>query len=416
MVFDTAIRRVTLPNSPAAAPTAPSDIGITDGKIVEIAPSLGAADEDIDAGGRLAIAGLVDTHIHLDKSRTADRCNLVTGSLQEAITETARLKAQFTEEDVYARAERTLKECITQGTMRMRTHVEVDTAVGLRGWRAIRQLATDYQWAVDIQCCVFAQEGLTNSPEGDKLLVRALQEGADVIGGAPYADPDPAGQLDRVFTLARDFDVDVDLHLDFADDTDNMQLEATCKRTIAAGMQGRVTVGHVTQMSLLPSIERERLGDLVAEAGVRVTVLPATDMFLMGRTVDAARPRGVLGLDRLSARGVNCSVASNNILNAFTPYGDGSLIRMANLYANVTQQASPAELDQCLRLVTTSAAALMRLPDYGLSQGSSADIVCLDAYSTAQAVAELAQPLWGLKRGRRTFVRPAAELFAPAKT
>src|SRR6185437_6799045 len=99
------------------------------------------------------------------------------------------------------------------------------------------------------------------------------------------------GQLDRVFTLARDFDVDVDLHLDFADDTDNMQLEETCKRTIAAGMQGRVTVGHVTQMSLLPLIERERLGDLVAEAGVRVTVLPATDLFLMGRTVDAARPR-----------------------------------------------------------------------------------------------------------------------------
>jgi cytosine deaminase len=415
-VFDTVIRRVTLPNGPAAAPTPPNDIGITDGKIVEIAPSLGAAHEDIDAGGRLAIAGLVDTHIHLDKSRTADRCNLVTGSLQEAITETLRLKAQFTEEDVYTRAERTLKGCIAQGTMRMRTHVEVDTTVGLRGWHAIRQLATDYQWAVDIQCCVFAQEGLTNSQEGDKLLVRALQEGADVIGGAPYADPDPAGQLDRVFALARDFDVDVDLHLDFADDTDDMQLEDTCKRTIAAGMQGRVTVGHVTQMSLLPITERERLGDLVAEAGVRVTVLPSTDLFLMGRTVDAARPRGVLGLDPLSARGVNCSVASNNILNAFTPYGDGSLIRMANLYANITQQASPAELDECLSLVTTSAAALMRLPDYGLFQGSSADIVCLDAYSTAQAVAEIAQPLWGLKRGRRTFERPAVELFVPART
>ncbi|MGW0038070.1 amidohydrolase family protein [Gordonia sp. NPDC003376] len=414
-MYDTAIRRVKLPETPGTHLGVLNDIGIVNGKIVAIAPSLGAAHENIEADGLLVIPGLVDTHLHLDKSRTANRCHLATGSLHEAISETGRIKAAFTEDDIYARAERTLQECITQGTMYIRSQVEVDSTVELRSWRAIRQLAADYRWAVDIQCCVFAQEGLTNSPEGDELLVRALHEGANVIGGAPYADPDPGGQLDRVFELARDFGVDIDLHLDLAETVEGMQLEDTCRRTIAAGMQGRVTVGHVTQMSLLPLIERERLSDLVAEAGISFTVLPATDLFLMGRVADAARPRGVLSLDPLLHRGIACSIATNNVLNAFTPYGDGSLLRMANLYANITHQASPAQLHRCLELVTTSAADLMHLSEYGLAPGSVADLICLEADTAADAIARLSPPRWGLKHGRQTFVRPAAQLTIPTR-
>jgi cytosine deaminase len=112
---------------------------------------------------------------------------------------------------------------------------------------------------------------------------------------------------------------------------------------------------------------------------------------------------------------VTCSVSTNNVLNPFTPYGDGSLIRMANLYANVCHVSRPADLAGCLDMITGSAAKLMRLNDYGIRIGAPADLVCIDAKSPADAISTLAVPLWGLKRGRRSFTRSRVELHAPEK-
>src|SRR4029450_10646847 len=124
------------------------------------------------------------------------------------------LKESMSVEDVHARAERTLQDCIKHGTTRMRTQVEVDPAIGMRGFEGVQSLIADYKWAIDIEICVFPQEGLTNYPGTDELLVEALRRGATVIGGAPRYDTDPATQIERVFALACEFDVDIDLHLD----------------------------------------------------------------------------------------------------------------------------------------------------------------------------------------------------------
>ena len=78
-----------------------------------------------------------------------------------------------------------------------------------------------------------------------------------------------------------------------------------------------------------------------------MTVLPATDLFLMGRDQDHGVRRGVADANLLIEHGVNCSLSSNNILNPATPYGDCSLVRMANLYANVLQLDRPAQLREC---------------------------------------------------------------------
>jgi cytosine deaminase len=146
-----------------------------------------------------------------------------------------------------------------------------------------------------------------------------------------------------------------------------------------------------------------------------VTVLPATDLFLMGRELAQNIPRGVTHAHRLAALGVTCSVSTNNVLNPFTPYGDCSLVRMANLYANVAQVAATAELETCLALITSSPARLMRVSDYGIAPGNSADMIVLDAGSAAEAVAAIAQPLFGLKAGRLTFERPSPLLHAPGR-
>ena len=127
-------------------------------------------------------------------------------------------------------------------------------------------------------------------------------------------------------------------------------------------------------------------------------------------------PRGVAPAHRLLDHGVTCSLATNNVLNPFTPFGDCSLVRMANLYANIAQLGRPSDLAACFDMVTTLPARLMNLADYGIAVGHPADLVVLDSRDAAMAVAELAQPLFGLKRGRRSFTRAAAMIHHPART
>jgi cytosine/creatinine deaminase len=389
------------------------DIGIAQGHIADLAPHL-ASDAPSEAlGGRLVVSGLVESHIHLDKSCILDRCRSRHGTLQEAISEVAAAKRAFTVEDVYTRAQRTLEKAIAQGTMHMRTHVEVDPRVGLRGFDAIRRLKRDYAWAIDLEICVFPQEGLLNDPGTEELLIAACEAGADVIGGCPYTDSNPHGQIERIFSLARRFDFDIDFHLDFDLDTSRMDLDEVCRQTVAHQYGGRVAVGHVTKLSALPPEPFAAAAKRLADAGVAVTVLPATDLFLMGRDHTHSVPRGVALVHRLLDHGVICSLATNNVLNPFTPFGDCSLLRMANLYANVAQIGRPHELAACFDLVSTLPAKLMNLFDYGIAIGNPADIVVLDCRDRAAAVAEVAAPLFGLKRGRRSFDRPAAALYPP---
>src|SRR5207253_3157289 len=190
------------------------DIAVDGGRIAAVGPKLAVTGDEFDAGGKLACGGLVESHIHLDKSRIIDRCAPQERRTLSPILSVAPLKKAMTVEDVRARAERTLEECIKHGTTRIRTQVEVDPGIGMRGFDAVESLVADYRWAVDIEICVFPQEGLTNYPGTDELLVEALKRGAKVIGGAPRYDTDGAAQVERIFALAREYDVDIDMHLD----------------------------------------------------------------------------------------------------------------------------------------------------------------------------------------------------------
>ena len=192
-----------------------------------------------------------------------------------------------------------------------------------------------------------------------------------------------------------------------------MDLDEVCRQTQACRYGGRVAVGHVTKLSALPPAQLADMARRLADAGVAVTVLPATDLFLMGRAHDHNVPRGVTPAHRLVAHGVTCSLATNNVLNPFTPFGDCSLVRMANLYANIAQAGTPHELAACFDLVTTQPARLMNLRDYGIAVGNPADLVVLDWDDPAMAIAEVAQPLLGIKRGRRSFSRAAPTLWPP---
>lgn len=405
--LDLTLRDVRLADS-----SAPVDIGVADGRIAALAPGLPPGAEDHDLGGRLATAGLIETHIHLDKACILDRCG-AGSDLGAAIAKVSEAKADFTVEDVAARAARVLAKAIGQGTTRIRTHVEVDPTIGLLGFEGVMQAARDHAWGVEVEVCVFPQEGMLNWPGVEELMIAGLEKGAKVVGGTPYTDTNPHGQIDQVFEIARDFDVDIDFHLDFSLDAQSLDADYVARRTQDFGWGGRVTIGHVSKLSALPPPRFAETAARLANAGVAVTVLPATDLFLMGREHDHNIPRGVAPAHRLVEAGVNCSLSTNNVLNPFTPFGDLSLVRIANLYANAAQTGAPEQLRLCLEMVTTRAAKLINARDYGIAEGNPADIVIFDAGDPVSAVAELAQPLMGFKGGRRSFTRHPVTLHPP---
>jgi cytosine/creatinine deaminase len=295
----------------------------------------------------------------------------------------------------------------------MRTHVEVDAPIALAGFQAIERLAKDYAWAIDLQLCVFLQEGWTNVPGAEANVVAALKRGAPVVGGAPRYDADGPKQIERIFALAKEFDVDVDIHGDGGYTTHDLMAWQVCDLTDRLGWGGRVAIGHGNKYSCLPEAELGALGKRLAKAGVAISVLPATDMFTSGRHMEHSVIRGVADAHALIAQGANCSIATNNVLNPFTPYGDCSLVRIANLYANVVQRGTEKDLSECFAMLTDRPARILRRDDYGISVGNPADLVVWNAKTPAEVVATVAQPVMGFKRGRRLFAREIATLQRP---
>jgi cytosine deaminase len=406
--FDLVIRNVRTEER-----AAPVDIAIRDGKIGAMEANFRCeAIETVDGAGAYAFPGFVDTHVHLDKACILDRCRICEGTLAEAVRETATAKSGFGEEDVYARAARVVEKAISHGTVRLRSFVEIDPRAGFRSFDAIRRIKEDYAFAIDIEICAFAQEGLTNEPETIAMLDQALQDGADLVGGCPYTDPDPVRHVDLIFELAVKHDVAVDFHLDFDLDPDHTDLPAVIASTKRHGWQGRVAIGHVTNLSAMPSARIAEIAAELAEAVIAVSVLPATDLFLNGRGHDRLVPRGVAPAHLLAANGVVASIATNNVLNPFTPFGDASLIRMANLYANVAQLARDDDLDAVFDMIGRAAARQLASP-YGLAIGGDATIVLIDSAGARSAVREIGRVICGWKAGRRTFDNGRPCLFRP---
>ena len=409
MAFDLIVKNARLADGAATV-----DIGVADGRIAAIQPKIAGAGASVDAGGLFVSPGLVESHFHLDKSRILDRvAPLEDRRATDYMKRVSGVKHTFTTEDIYARARQTLEQCMLNGVMHMRTHIEVDAPIALAGYEAIEQLRKDYAWGFDLQLCVFLQEGWTNVPGAEANVVAALKRGATVVGGAPRYDANGPAQIERIFALAKEFDVDVDIHGDGGYTTHDMMAWQICELADRIGWGGRVAIGHGNKYSCLPEAELQALGKRLADSGVAVSVLPTTDLFTSGRHQEHSVMRGVADANALIAQGANCSIATNNVLNPFTPYGDCSLVRIANLYANVVQRGTVADLTQCFAMISERAARIMRNADYGIAVGRPADFVVWNAKTPADVIATVAQPLMGYKRGRRLFTRELAVLQRP---
>jgi cytosine deaminase len=398
MVPDLLLRGARLPDA-----AEPLDVLIADGQIVEVGRlAVTGATETIELGGRIVTPGLVEAHIHLDKALLDDRVVAAAGTLEEAIRVTGEAKRGFTLEDIGGRARRALELAIRAGTTAMRTHVEVDPIVGLLGMEAILPLREEYRAAIDLQVCAFAQEGIVKSPGTEGLLRRALAMGADAVGGCPYNDADGAEHVRIVFALAEAFGVDADFHVDFADDAEHLHVNDVIAETVRRGWQGRVAVGHLTELAAVPPYRQDEIVSHLADAGIGVIALPLTDLYLMGRRDDMNVRRGLAPIRRLLAGRVRVALASNNLRNPFTPVGTADLVDVTTVAAVAAHMGTPADLRRLVDTITVHPAAILRLPGYGLTPGCRADLVAWDCEHVEEIVAARPPRRLVVKHGRVT--------------
>ncbi|HEY9619621.1 MAG TPA: amidohydrolase family protein [Crinalium sp.] len=392
------------------------EIAIADGYITNIAQTIATpAFQTLDANGKLVISGLVDAHFHLDKALLLNRAPAITGTFQEALTETLRLKQSFTAEDIQARARQAIEQAIAFGITAMRSHVEVDRGVGLTGIKALLPLKQEYAWGMTLQLAVFAQEGITQHEGMVGLLREAIALGGDVIGSAPYVDPEPERNIQIVFNTAQEFDCDVDFHLDFLDDDAPLLLPVVIQETLKRGWQGRVCLGHMTKLAGLPPEELQAIAPSLQAAEISILALPASDLYMMARKDTHHVRRGVAPIHTLAGLGVNVGLATNNVQNLFTPFGDGDVLKICTLLAQVLQMGTTASHALCLEMATTRAAKAIGLHKYGLMPGCVADLVILDVETVTEAIATATPQRTVIKNGNIVAHSKVEKFFLPKK-
>ncbi|CAG4898588.1 amidohydrolase family protein [Paraburkholderia saeva] len=387
-----------------------TDIVIDAGRIAALATDWdGTASDEINAAGRAVVPGFIEPHIHLDKAMWHRARPSVAGTLEEAIRVTGELKARRNRKDMLERARRVLDMAVRNGTTAMRTHPDVDPIQHLLGVETMLELRESYRDLIDLQIVAFPQEGLIKAPGTLQLMEEALRLGADVAGGCPYNEvnrADTEAHIDTVFALAQRFDVDIDLHADFADDTTDARFFATqyiAHKTIDTGYQGRVSLGHVTSLGSLPPAQLAPVIEALAEARIHIVTLPATDLYLGGRRDTENPRRGLTPLHALTEGGVNVAYSSNNVRNAFTPFGNADVLTVGNLLAHVAQFGTPSQQAQILAMGTVNAARSIGIgDDYGIAPGRLADLVVLDTQWIADALLDMPPRAWVIKRGRIT--------------
>ncbi len=399
------IRRVRTADHPE-----PVDIAIDGGRITAIEREIGGeAARVIDAGGRAAIPGLLEPHLHLEKAFLHRRMPARSGTLEEAIRITGILKGKQEREDVLARSRQVLDMAVKAGTVAVRAQPDVDVIQGLIGVETALELKEEYRNLLDLQIVAFPQEGILKSPGTIELMEQALRLGADVVGGCPYNEltrADTEKHIDTVFALGQKYGVAIDMHADFADNPSDERFAAAsyvARKTIETGYHGRVSLGHVTSLGALTGEEAKPIIALLQEADIHIVTLPATDVYLGGRNDERNPRRGLTPVRRLRDGGVNVTFSSNNIRNAFTPFGKADPLLIGNFLAHLAQFGTPQNQAYVLEMGTQGAARAMGIDkDYGIKVGRQADLVILDTYDVADALLDIPVRLWVVKRGRVT--------------
>jgi cytosine deaminase len=366
------------------------DVLIDDGTISEIAEAGTLAGPTISLGGALLVPGFVDGHIHLDKTllglpfqphRPGD-------TVAERIAREKELRRKLSY-PVEERAKQLISRVVGHGTTALRSHVDIDTEVGLSGLHALLAVREAMRDLIDIQIVAFPQSGIVADPGTADLLDQAVRDGANLVGGLDPAgiDDDVTGHLDVIFGIAERRDVGVDIHLHDPGSLGCFELRQIAGRTAALGLGGRVAVSHAFALGDVGGKEFGRTAEALAGAGVAIMT-------------NGPGPVPMPPVKRLVQAGVTVFAGSDNIRDAWSPYGNGDMLERAMLIGYRQGLLADADLELAFDLANAAAARVLGLASHGLRAGAGADLVAIEAASLAEAVATHPSRALVLKRGR----------------
>ncbi len=394
-------------------------IAVQDGRFARISseiPPGSSATCEIDAGGRLVIPPFIDAHVHLDAVLTVGQPRYnTTGTLLEGIQIWSERKPSLTREDVKKRALEEIRWEVAQGTLHIRSHVDVCDP-SLTALRALIEVRAEVRDICDLQLVAFPQDGIFSFPDGRELMRQAMELGCDLVGGIPHYEWTRDMGVEDVhyaFALAKEFDRDIDCHCDETDDPHSRFTEVMAADTMQQGWQGRVTASHCTAMHSYDNAYAFKLIRLLARAQVNVIANPFDNVVLQGRFDTYPRRRGITRVKELLAAGVNVALGHDSIMDPWFPLGKGDMLAAAQLALFLCHMSGYEEISDVLDLVTTNAAKALRLQDsYGIEEGKPADFLVLDAPSAFEALRLVPVRLHVFKSGREVaYTAPATSML-----
>ena len=395
------------------------EIAVQDGRFARISseiPPGSSATREIDAGGRLVIPPFIDAHVHLDAVLTVGQPRYnTTGTLLEGIQIWSERKSSLTREDVKKRALEEIRWEVAQGTLHIRSHVDVCDP-SLTALRALIEVRAEVRDICDLQLVAFPQDGIFSFPDGRELMRQAMELGCDLVGGIPHYEWTRDMGVEDVhyaFALAKEFDRDIDCHCDETDDPHSRFTEVMAADTMQQGWQGRVTASHCTAMHSYDNAYAFKLIRLLARAQVNVIANPFDNVVLQGRFDTYPRRRGITRVKELLAAGVNVALGHDSIMDPWFPLGKGDMLAAAQLALFLCHMSGYEEISDVLDLVTTNAAKALRLQDsYGIEEGKPADFLVLDAPSAFEALRLVPVRLHVFKSGREVaYTAPATSML-----
>lgn len=367
------------------------DVLIRDGRVQQMGNALAADGVPVEDGkGALALPGLVEGHNHLDKTLLGMgwKSHQSGPSLEDRINGERDLREAYGL-DPARQSERLLRQSVAFGTTHMRSHVDVDTQIGLKHVEGVLQTREQYRDLVDLQLVAFPQSGLMIHERTVELIDAALQLGCDVVGGIDPCsmDRDPKGHLDAVFALAEKHGKPVDIHLHELDELGAFSMELILQRVEALGMQGQVVISHAFCLGMSDRSRVAALVERLAEAKVHIATAA-----IVSRPNPSAR--------ELHTAGVTLFAGSDGIRDTWTPFGNGDMLERAKMLALLNNFRTDPDLEQALWSCTVGGAKGLALEDYGLAVGCDADLILIDAETVGHAVVEHMLRKLVVKRGR----------------
>ncbi|MGD1943725.1 MAG: cytosine deaminase [Leptolyngbyaceae cyanobacterium] len=378
-----------------------ADIAIEAGKIAAIAP-LGAAPANqpiVDLAQGLVFPCFVDLHTHLDKGQTWPRQANLDGTFHGALKAVMADAAHWTADDLYRRMSFGLKCAYAHGTQALRTHCDAFDDMAKTVFEVATQLRQEWHTRITLQTACLVSLDYYLTPAGEALADLVADAGG-ILGGVAYASEDLDTQLDRLFTLAAERNLAIDLHVDESLNPADQGLRHVAQAKLRHDFAPPVVCGHCCSLSVQSAADVAETLALVKAAVIGVVSLPMCNLFLQDRQPDRTpRYRGVTLLHELQAQGIPVAISSDNCRDPFYAYGDHDGLEV------LTQSARIAHLDRPIgdwpRAITQTPAELMGLADVGrLGLGLSADLVLFKARSFNELFARPQSDRAVLRQGR----------------